>query len=242
MNDSAPTTPEAAPTPPPAVEAPVAEAPPPRPGPKQLARALNCTVEELAHRTLVDGRGVNRRTLYRWFDAGAPFDSEANLRRWLANNGAVVAPLEPTLAEVVATAVPGMTQNAPTAPAGQEASAPKNKDGTDLTTRQQADLAAIDARRVRAHRDQLEIDEKQRILIHRDAVIKATEHLAMDVLRGLVDLTPKFLRRLGDGIPGEHRPALRAALDIEVAALRAQITKDVPARLTTLLNPEGITP
>jgi hypothetical protein len=218
-----------------AVPAPTDVPAPSRPGPKQLARACGCSVGELAQRTLVAGRPVNRRTLYRWHDAGAPFTSEADLRRWLANNGAVVAPIEPSISERIDAMMP-VAQSAPSTPAGQRTGATLNPDGTERTTKQLADLAAVDARRVRAERDQIEIDARKRVLIHRDHVVSLVKALALDVVTGLVDLPPQVVRRIGDLMPADHRPTVRQAIDAEVLALRAKLTASVPERLARLFD------
>lgn len=223
-------------------------APAPRPdvaalrrGPGQLARSLGITVQALAERITPNGRPVNRRTLYKLAERGAPFDSEDALRRWLLNNGADMGPQVPALSEVVNRTLE-LAQSAPTAPAGQGVTAAKvaqpekNADGSDLTTKQKADLATVRSRDSTTRVNELTIGEKEKVLLHRNRVARMTEGLAGDVLVCLTDLPSRLIQRLGDAMPIEHRSALRAALAIEVNTIRATITAKVPERLTELLS------
>jgi hypothetical protein len=215
--------------------------PPRRPDPKSLATSLGITVTALADRTMINGKAISRRTIYKLFDQGAPFTSEEALRQWLGNNGARVGAVVPSLTDVVNQTLTASAQSAPSAPAGPQTYAPAcNADGSVLSPKQQADLAAVRARDSTTYVNQLDIMQRQRVLLHRDAVASAIGGLGTDVISQLSDLPSRLMRRLGDACPAELRPTLRTALAAEILTIRATLVAKVPERLTELLN--GDTP
>lgn len=217
--------------------APRPDVAPLRAGPRQLAHALGMTVEALANRTLIDGKAVSRRTLYKFFDRGAPFTSEAALRQWLGESGARVGAVLPSLGDVVAQALGESAQVAPSAPAGQQVTAPTaNPDGSTFSTKQQAELAAVRARDSTTMLNQMAIEEKAKILLHRNAVAAMLEGFGTDVIAALNELPALLTKRLGDALPIEMRPTLRVALAAELLTVRATITTKVPERLQALLS------
>lgn len=208
-----------------------------RPGPDDLARVLGLpSVQALADQIQINGRPVNRRTLYKWEKRGAPFFTLAALRAWLLNHGLPVALPAPTLAEQL-NVIQQPAQTTPNNPAGAQSSSADrpttNPDGTALSASQLAALATRDVRALQADKLEIELAQLRRELFHRDVGVALIKDLAHDVLTGLTDLVPRFLRALTDkGLGGDDRPAIRECLQQTITELRESLTTTTVRHVT----------
>jgi hypothetical protein len=200
-------------------------------------------VDQLAQAILINNRPVSRRTLYKWYDRGAPFTTEGALRAWVAGHGIPVAPAEPTLSDVVSGV---LAQNALPTPAAQVVSAPAKTDADDKPTgghspAQLAALARRDRDQVQTEKAELELSILQRQHLHQSQAAAAVKDLAQETLVGLTDLVPRVLRGVPTTIDADLRQQMREALQKEILALRTHLIARAPQILRKALGMEGTT-
>lgn len=218
-------------------------APPPAPstthtrsGPKQLVTAMGLdSVDALAQRIKISGRPVSSRVLYKWEKRGAPFTSETALLNWLGNHGLPIEKPPPTLDQSLealrdSVAVSVLAQSAPKAPAEPVFSA-TNPDGTVLSPRQKHDIAATRDRERATQLKEMDIAERQKVLIHRDVIVDLVRELGHEIIAGLTDLEPRLLRASSDRIPADVRPIVREILRVEITHLRQLLAERFPTIL-----------
>lgn len=221
------------------------QAPARRPGPKDLARALNVdNIEQLAARIIIGGHGVSGRTLYKWFHRGAPFTSEAALVSWAGNQGLPVAPVIPSLGEVIDQT---MAQIAPTIPAEQGVGAPAKAPAAEKPPEgwSPSQIKAMSGARLsdrQTYRTDLEIAEMEKVLVHRDRSVAMIKAFAHEILTGLTDLVPRTLRGVPSDIAGDLRQQVREALQTEITRLRTHLADQAPKLLRQVFGEEGTTP
>lgn len=224
---------------------PISDAQAKRPGPKDLARALNLdNIEQLATRITIGGHSVSGRTLYKWFHRGAPFTSEAALVSWAGNQGLPVAPLPPSLSDVIDQT---MAQIAPTIPAEQGISAPANA-AVAKTLHEglsPAGIKALSSSRLtdrQTYRTDLEIATLEKVLMHRDHSVAMLKAFAHETITGLTDLVPRTLRGVPSDIAGDLRQQVREVLQTEITRLRTHLAALAPKLLRQVFGEDGMNP
>jgi hypothetical protein len=211
------------------------------PGPKELAHTMALSVEQLAHRFVIHGKPVSRRTLYKWAARHAPFDSEASLRQWIANHGTPLAAVAPTLDQHLDKF---LAQPAPNTTASRELSedgkpTDTNPDGSAHSPAQLAALAQRDIRILQSEKLTIELAALRKELIPTTAVVGLVSSLAHEVLAGLTDLAPAVLKEIITHVPAEYRPRIRDAITQATATLRETLTTKAPELIQTAIENKG---
>lgn len=192
----------------------------------------DATVGRLAH-----ALGINRRTIYKLRARGAP-DSldERAWRDWCHREG-IRCRAAVTVVDGFDDVPRGTTPPIPAAaPAAASPSTPM-----EAPTSWSQEKAREDALLKREQRTkvQIEIAEKQRLLVDRDQVAKALQVQAETILAELVDLPAQLVRRLVD-VPAEHRPRVRRACEQAIEAARQRMVDSMRLRYReALATPTG---
>jgi hypothetical protein len=199
------------------------------------------SVEQLAQRFIIHGKPVSRRTLYKWKTRHAPFDSEANLRQWIANHGTPLATPPPTLNQNLEKI---LEQTAPSTPASRElpseAKPAENPDGSAHSPAQLAALAQRDIRLLQSEKLTIELAALRKELIPTVAVVGLVSSLAHEVLAALTDLAPAVLKEIVDHVPAEYRPRIRDAITQATATMRENLTTKAPELIQAAIENKGI--
>ncbi len=184
--------------------------------------------------------GLNKRTIYKLRQRGAPEGhDEAAWREWCRREGIRLRPsLTEGLLEVPRSTAPDASQAPipgapPTTPAAPSKSTVPEVPTTwsQEKSRRDADLKAVQQQLA-----QRELDQLDRVLIHRDEVGAAMRALAVLLIGELVDLPVRVVQALPD-LPADVRPRLRRAAEQEIEALRGRVSADLRKRLLVLMTP-----
>jgi transcriptional regulator with XRE-family HTH domain len=207
---------------------------------RALAQRLGLTVEAFAERV-----GASKRTLYKWEEAGCPFDSEEGLRAWahfhrhrlrpplpradLADLHGAAAPATPAAPTTSAPQAGPAAEIAPGNPAGQGGGVP-TPGPRDRLDERRASLVELQTRKLQA-----EVDEQDRVLVHRDLMIDGFGALGLAVVSELTGLDAALLAALPADFPAELRDVVRSAARQVAKAWRASLPALVRSACETAL-------
>jgi hypothetical protein len=227
---------------PPPVEAPPATTAPAetrRIAVSALAESLGLDVEQLAQRL-----GVNRRTLYKWFERGCPFTNEADLRAWVHFQGFhglrpapdTFADLAPVASGSTVSDQAPINAGTPLAPGSPAGAAAVTAEPSELTPKARLDMATRELRDLQAAKVQLEVDALKRILVHRDDLKRVVRALGLVIGSELQDLPYAALRHLATDFPAELRAEVRRAIGLAVDQARERFASEIRGQVAKVLT------